>query len=202
MPEDEDFIGDSTEIENSNRFAYYGLTNSTWNLLSAEEDVFSQSDVYAFLNGNVEARNVLPPNYFYIEYDSEVDKFENSKNRTDNFKNTLLIPHGKDDKVSFFYLICYSIHYLRTKKLSKCDDDGLVKDMPETLLQKLSPLREELVLDLRFQSFKNQCFLVNEILMSEKKLFRMRNKFRNIAYTNSERNKITRDLSSFIAEKF
>ena len=173
--------------------------------MSTEEDAFSQSDVYAFLNDNVEARNFLSPNYFYIEYDSEVDEFENSKNRTDNFKNALLIPHGKDDKVSFFYLICYSIRYLRTKKLSKCDDDGLVKDMPETLLQKLSPLREELVLDLRFQSFKNKCFLVNEILMSEKKLFRiyeLRNKFRNIAYTNSERNKITRDLSSFIAEKF
>lgn len=137
------FIDDFTEIENNNPSDYYGSTNVTRILSSTEEDNFSQSDVDAFLEDDVEARNFLPPNYGHNKEDS-VDDFVNTENRVEKFKDTLLIPHEKDDNNSFLYSICYAICFLRTKKSLKCDDDKLAKDMPENLFQKLSTSREGL----------------------------------------------------------
>ena len=62
-----------------------------------------------FLDEDVEATIFSPPNYYYIEEDFNVDDLANSNTRVEKFKNTLLIAHGKDEKESFFYSICYAV---------------------------------------------------------------------------------------------
>lgn len=82
-----------------------------------------------------------------------MDDFGNSNTRVEKFKNTLLRAHGKDEKGSFFYSICYAICCLWTEKLLTQDDEKLAKDIPENLFQKLSASREEIVLNFRSQIF-------------------------------------------------
>ena len=48
------FVDDSTPDRNPSD--YYGFTNVTRSVSSAEEDAFSESDVEKFLNNNVETR--------------------------------------------------------------------------------------------------------------------------------------------------
>ena len=67
---------------------------------------------------------------------------------------------------------CYAICYLRTKKLNKCDDVELSSDLPEKLFQKFSVLRNELKLDFDHQALESQCYIINDLLMSENYLFR------------------------------
>lgn len=56
-------------------------------------------------------------------------------------------------QLEFFDLICYVICYLRTQISLKCDDEELATDLPKNLFQKLSVVKDQLVLDLRFQNF-------------------------------------------------
>ena len=58
---------------------------------------------------------------------------------------------------------------------------------------------------LDYQNFEKQCFLINKTLMQEMPFFRiykLRKKFGYIIYSNSHKNKITKDLLSGITEKF
>ena len=158
--------------------------------------LFFQSDVDAFLNNDVGARNYLPANHEYDWEESNVDDFPNSKVKIEKFEDTLLIPHEKDDRHSFFILFFNAIRYWGPSH--RRDNDELANDLLKNLFQK------EFVLQLRFQTFKNPCFLVNKILMSEKYFFRfheLRKKFRFMTHTDAERNKIARNLLSCTKEK-
>ena len=93
------------------------------------------------------------------------------KGKIQEFKDTFVISNGKGDKNSFFYFICYAIRYIRANKFEKCGNEELESDLPECFFKKLSLLRKKLVLDLNYQILEKQCYLTNDLLMCEKRLF-------------------------------
>lgn len=117
---------DDTEIQN-NPSDYYCLKNVTTSVSDAERDAFSQSDVDAFMNKDVETRHYC----FYSEGKKE-DDFSDSKVKIEEFKDTLVIPNEKDDKSCLFYSLCYAIFYVRTNKLEKCSNEELKPDLPDS----------------------------------------------------------------------
>ena len=74
------FLGDLTQIE-SQPSDYFGLTNVESSVSSAEEDVFSHSDVAYFIDFDVEARKYVHPGFDAEEGDLEIYEFENFKTR-------------------------------------------------------------------------------------------------------------------------
>ena len=78
--EDEIFLDDLTQIE-SQPSDYFGLRNVESSVSSAEEDVFSHSDVAYFIDFDVEARKYVHPGFDAEEGDLEVYEFENFKTR-------------------------------------------------------------------------------------------------------------------------
>ena len=81
---------DDTEVEN-NVPDYNGLTNVTRSISDAESYAFPETDLAAFQNE-----------------DEKEDDFSNLKVKINEFKDTLKIPNGKNDKNSFFYSVCYA----------------------------------------------------------------------------------------------
>ena len=78
--EDENFLDDLTQTE-SQPSDYFGLRNVESSVSSAEEDVFSQSDVTYFIDFDVEARKYVHPGFDAEEGDLEIYEFENFKTR-------------------------------------------------------------------------------------------------------------------------
>ena len=99
---------------------HYGLTNVTRSASNAKEDTLSQSNISAFLDKDVEARN-----YYSYSEEKKEDNFSDSNANIKEFKVTLLIPNGKDDENTPFYSICYAIRSMRTDKSEKCEHDEL-----------------------------------------------------------------------------
>ena len=107
----DNFIEDGPQIEN-NLPDYHPLRNITRSMSDTEEGAFPESDVEAFLDENTRAIN-----YCLCSEDEEEDVFDETSKTIDNFKLTLMIPIRKDSTDSLFYLTCYAIHYMQTKKV-------------------------------------------------------------------------------------
>ena len=86
-----------------------------------------------------------PNLYFLQSEDEKEDNFWDSKVKIKEFKDTLKIPKWWN---SLFYCVCYTIHYLRTKKVDKCDDDELRSAQPNNLFSKLSSAKKRASLRL------------------------------------------------------
>lgn len=53
------------------------------------------------------------------ETSGEEDKHLNANKKVKDFKETLMIPHGKDIDDSLFYAICYTIRFEKNKTKQK-----------------------------------------------------------------------------------
>ena len=73
----------------------------------AKEDGFSRSHVKDFLNENIEVKNY----WLTSEDDGEADDFDLNNQKINDFKETLLIPNGKDSQDPLFYVVCYAVPY-------------------------------------------------------------------------------------------
>ena len=135
-----------------------------------------------------------------------VDEFNNSKERVEVFKSSLLNPQGLDNPDSFFYAIIYALRYNQNVKTDLCsDDDELRLDVTPEIFDEISSLQDKLKLDLDISNFENKCFRINGILMKSCPFLRMyeiKDKFRYLIKEDSERKKIMRDLLSCITERF
>ena len=103
---------------------------------------------------------------------------------------------------SFPNSILYAFRFDITHKIDACTDDKF-KDAIETLFDKIDRGKFDLVLDN--QKFNQQCLDINQILIKEGyflRLYLLRNKFRELRLKNSKEQKIVRQLSRCIQEKF
>ena len=55
--------------------------------------------------------------------------------------------------------------------MDKCLNDELRKDLPKDLFAQLNAMKTDLVLDLDYQHFEKQCFLINKLLIERKNVF-------------------------------
>lgn len=84
-------------------------------------------------------------------------------------------------------------------------DEQLESDLLQGLFSSLDSLRKTFVLNLDYQNFEKQGFAVTKMLMEEGYIFRiyeLTKKFPYLIHINSEKNKITRNLSCCLTKKF
>ena len=75
----------------------------------------------------------------------------------------------------------------------------------DKLFDALSSVKEKLRLDLDIQNFDNQCFSVNALLNKNGlflRVYELKEKFRYVIKQAPEKNKVLRELSSCVIEKF
>ena len=131
----------------------------------------------------------------------EVDEFKDSDKMLEKLESTLF-PKSEEKYNSFPNLILYALQFNITHKIDACTDDEF-KDVIETLFDKID--REKFDLDLDNQKFNQQCLDINQILVKEGyflRVYELKNKFREVRLKNSKEQKIVRQLSSCIQEKF
>ena len=78
----------------------------------------------------------------------------------------LLIPHGLENKDSFYCAPLFAIRYQLKNKKNECGVAELKKDIEnDQLYDVLFLAKENLRFDLDIQNFENQCFSVNDLLI-------------------------------------
>ena len=114
---DNEFI-DDTEYNGSVE-GYYAFINVSRDYSEANEDSFSDFDYDQELNNYFNENEV---------YDLPIDEFKKSKKKIDDFKSTLVNPHGGNSPDSFFYAILYTLRHQLTEKFEPCADDNDIKE--------------------------------------------------------------------------
>ena len=61
--------------------------------------------------------------------DDVIDKCKDSTKKVNDFSSTLLIPHGLQNKDSFYFALLFAIRYQLTNKKNECIIDELQKDL-------------------------------------------------------------------------
>ena len=131
----------------------------------------------------------------------EVDEFKDSDKSLEKIESTLF-PKSEEKHNSFPNSILYALPFDITHKIDTCTDDEF-KNVIKTLFDKTD--REKFDLVLGNQKFNQQCLDINQILIKEEyflRVYELKNKLRELRLKRSKKQKIVRQLSSCIQEKF
>ena len=113
--------------------------------------------------------------------DDVIDDFKYSSKKVYDFKGTLLIPRGLENKDSFYCDPLFAICYQLKNKKNECGVDELKKDIEnDQFYDVLFSAKENLRFDLDIQNFENQCFSVNDLLIKHgffQTIFELKYKF-------------------------
>ena len=82
----------------------------------------------------------------------------------EEFKKSLIFPHGLKIGDSLFYALLYALRHHLTKKIDAVDDEQIKKDITAEIYDEIFPLRKFLQLSLDIFHFENQCNVINQIL--------------------------------------
>ena len=132
-----------------NPLDYYGFTNVSRTHSSAEENVYSESDIRVSFNENVEAQYYLP-NPEASDSESDNYDFKDMKQYIEKFRKSLIKPHGKESLDSLFKTVCYAVRYKKHENINKCSDDELRRDLPKDIFDQLNAIKRDFVLDLHY----------------------------------------------------
>ena len=150
---------------------------------------------------NQEASNYVTENN---DDDERIDEFKDFESKVEKLKKNFF-PQGLKNENSFFYSILYAIRYHLTKKLDTTSDKQIKVDTGAEIFVEILPLKNFLKLNLDIFTFENQCYVVNQILNKNNlflRIFELKNKFRYITQTNTNKKNIIREISTCIIEKF
>ena len=136
------------------------MKNVTRNPDETQEDAFTQSDCDDFLDSDVEAENFQKNFQEEIEY----DEFHNFKSKVEKFKNFTWLTKKI---MKIFSMMCYAVRFSLTNKKNCCEENEMKSELPEQFYEKIKELKQDLILDFKFNTFEMQCLDVNEILMSK-----------------------------------
>ena len=164
---DEEFI-DGSPIEQS-QTDYYGFFNVNREYDDAIRDSFVD------LDESREANNFV--NYEIDDDDNEdkIDNFKNSESKLEEFKKSLIFPHGLKNSDSLFYALLYGLRHHSTKKIDAVDDEQIKKDITSEIYDEILPLKKFLQLSLDIFHFENQCNVINQILNKHNLFLRILN---------------------------
>ena len=129
-----------------------------------------------------------------------VDEFKDSNKRLEKFEETL-IPKSENHN-TFPDVIFYGVRFNVTEKSNICSDNDF-QDEIENVFNKID--WEKFQLELDNQKFNQQCLDLNQVLSEYGyflRVYELKNKFRELRLKDSNQEKIIRQLSGCIQEKF
>ena len=149
-------------------------------------------------------------NYCHNNYgpdQDEIDEFRDSSRQAGKFKRSLFCPQGVENSDSFYYVILYDLLFKNKNSKGACEtDDQLRQDIEsDKLYEALSKAKLDLRLDLDLQNLENQCYFANSLLNENNlflRVYELKDKFRYLIKQESEKEKILRELSACVVEKF
>ena len=137
--------------------------------------------------------------------ESEIDNFKNFETNIKKFEETLFPRVDiEDQKIhnQIFYAILYALRFDKDGSKNKCDKTEFQKsvncDLIENLLKK-----SEFIIDL--QKFENMYYEINCILSKYGvflRIFELKNKYHRLAVKDKIEQKLVRQLSSCLIEKY
>ena len=180
----DDFIDDTNYDESVE--PYYVFTNVNRCLEDAVQDSF---DDFYFTQ---EANSYCPDDY--DPSDDVIDEFKDSAKKVDDFKSTLLIPHGLENIDSFYFALTFAICYQFENKKDECSIDELKNDIENhQLYDVFFSTKDNLRLDLDIQNFESQCFSVTDLLIKHGlflTIYELKDKFRYLVKQDSEKKQL------------
>ena len=123
-----------------------------------------------FLDENVDARNYWP-NLEASDSESDIDDFKDVKLYIEKVKESLIIPFRfiipkRQLRLVFLCrLLRSSISKTSKDRQDKCLDSELRGDLPKDLFDELDAIKSDFILDLDYQHFEKQCFLISKLLI-------------------------------------
>ena len=93
----------------------------------------------------------------------------------EEFKKSLIFPHGLKNSDSLFYVLLYGLRHHLTKKIDAVDDEQIKKDITSKIYDEILPLKKFLQLSLDIFHFENQCNVINQILNKHNLFLRILN---------------------------
>ena len=84
----------------------------------------------------------------------------------EKFRESFIIPHVKDSLDSLFYSVCYAVPFEKLQKIGKCLDDRFRGYLSKDRFGQLDATKIDFVLDLDYNNFEKQCFLINKLFMN------------------------------------
>ena len=123
----------------------------------------------------------------------------------EEFKKSLIFPHGLKSSDSLFYALLYGLRHHLTKKIDAVADEQMKKDISSEIYDEISPLKKFLELSLDVFHFENQCDVINRILNKDNlflRIFELKEKFCYVTKTSSRKKNIVREICSCVIEKF
>ena len=124
------------------------------------------------------------------EIEEVVDNLRDYKKTVDDFKKTLVNPHGDSNSDSFFFAILYAIRFQLTEKTNTfVNEDELKNDINKVDLSELFLIKNKLKLDFDILNFEQQCHQVIQILSKCNfflKVYELKEKIRSLIKQNPD----------------
>ena len=114
---DREFIDDAEYDENVENYQAFDKVSRDYD--DAINDSLSCFDF------SQEATNYCSDNEFE---EAVVGNFKDSKKKVDEFKKTLVNPHGNDNSDSFFFAILHAIRFQLTEETNVCENEDKLKE--------------------------------------------------------------------------
>ena len=137
----------------------------------------------------------------------EIGQFESCETHLNKFKETLF-PNVEEEKQKienqFCEAIVYALRYQKNGKKSICTNQDFEKVIHKDLSKQVDK-HEEFEFIIQLQAFLNLCYKINAILSKcgcFLRVFELKNKFHHLATKDKSKQKIIRQLSSCLIEKY
>ena len=135
------------------------------------------------------------------EEEAEIDDFKNFEVDIKKF-NESLFPRVDVDQ--FCNAILYALRFDKTGLKDMCNKEEFEKTIDKSLVEELNhPEKSQFIIEL--QKFHNMCYEINTILSKHNyflRVFELKNKFRRFTMKDKSKQKIVRQLSSCLIEKY
>ena len=140
----------------------------------------------------------------------EIDEFKESKIDIEKFKKTLFPKESENNENQFCKVVLYAIKFAINGTKSTCSEEDFEKVIEKKLVEEIKQPEKfkfiiNLLLNLLLQAFLNMCYEINMILSKFRyflRVFELKNKFRHLSLKDKNQQKIVRQLSSCLIEKY
>ena len=133
----------------------------------------------------------------------EIDVFKESKIDIEKFHNTLF-PKEIENQNQFCQVILYAIKFAIDGTKNICNQEEFEKVIDKNLINQINQ-PEKLKFIIELQNFFNMCYEINIILTKFgyfSRVSELKSKFRHLATKEKNQQRIIRQLSSCLTEKF
>ena len=150
-----------------------------------------------------QVNNFVFDSHTLIAVEYEIDESKATKIRIEKFEKSL---RRKD---SFFNTIVWAIYYKLKIVLKQnnfvYDDEKLKEVLGTDFIQKISEIKNDIVLDINMDAFEQKMHLVNDLLFEKQmflRLYEKKTKFRYLLKKGHDQNEVQKDVLSCIEQRY